>query len=68
MRKNEIKIIKRIKIGEAEKNKDVTNVAKLESDIRIQLGNVVKDWISERHENSRLEKIFSDSNILAWKI
>ena len=68
MRKDEIKVIKRIKISETEQTKATTNLPKSEDKIRHKVSNVVKDWISERRENSRIEKIFSESNILAWQI
>lgn len=68
MGKDEIKVIKRIKIDEAQRTKAETTLVKSERNIRHQLGNVVKDWISERRENSRMEKLFSESNILNWQI
>lgn len=68
MKNNEIKVIKRILKCESAQIKAVTPPAKSENNIRLKLGNVVKDWISERRESSRIEKLFSDNNILAWKI
>lgn len=69
MRKDGIKIIKRINIGRvAEKIKTPANIIKIESEIRLKVIKVVKDWITERHENSRIEKLFSENNILNWKI
>ena len=68
MRKDEIKVIKRINTEEVTQTKILINLPKSENNIRHKLGNVVKDWISERRENSRIEKLFSDSNILDWQI
>lgn len=66
MRKDEIKVIKRIKNEEVEETKIV--LTKSENNIRHKIDNVVKDWISERRENSRIERLFSESNILAWQM
>lgn len=68
MNKDLIKIVKRNKKDEVEKTQVVVNATKVESNIQHKLVNVVSNWISERRENSRVEKVFSDSNILAWKI
>lgn len=68
MRKNQVRVIKGINNGLTEQIKTEAHLPKNESDIRFKLGNVVKNWISERRENSRIEKLFSESNILAWKI
>lgn len=68
MKNNEIKVIKRTLKCESGQIKVVTPPAKSENNIRLRLGNVVKDWISERRESSRIEKLFSDNNILAWKM
>lgn len=65
MKKDEIKVIKRIKSIEAKATKIV--VSKNENAIRHKIVSVVNDWISERRENSRIEKLFSESNILAWQ-
>ncbi len=67
MRKDRIKVIKRLNLGEFQKAKTPINVIKLESDVRTKLDNVIKDWVTERQENSRIEKLLSESNILAWK-
>jgi hypothetical protein len=68
MRKDGIKIIKRINIGIVEKVKSPHEVKRIECEIRINQVKVVKEWVSERNENSRIEKLFSDNNILNWKI
>lgn len=68
MNKDTIKVLKRNKKDAAEKTQVAVNSAKVESDIQLKIVNVVSDWISERRENSRVEKVFSDSEILAWKI
>lgn len=66
MRKDEIKVIKRIKNEEVKETKAV--LPKSENNIRHNIGSVVNDWISERRENSRIERLFSESNILAWQL
>ena len=66
MRKVEIKVIKQNNIEGVEETKIV--LPKSENKIRHKISNVVKDWVSERRENSRIEKLFSESNILAWRL
>lgn len=66
MRKDGIKVIKRIKNEEVKGTKIV--LPKSEGKNRHKIGNVVNDWISERRENSRMERLFSESNILAWQM
>ena len=68
MNKDTIKVVKRNKKDGTEKPQVVINALKVESDIQLNIINVVNDWISERRENSRVEKVFSDSKILGWKI
>lgn len=68
MNKSTIKVLKRNKKDVAETTQVVVNAVKVESDIQLKIVNVVNNWISERRENSRVEKVFSDSKILAWKI
>ncbi len=68
MNKNAIKVIKRDKIEGAEKTKIVFNAVKIKRKTQINLVNAVNDWINECRTNSRMEKVFSDSKILEWKI
>ena len=69
MRKDRIKIIKRINIGKVvEKINAPANMVKIESETQIKVVRVVKDWINERNENNRIEKLFSEHNISNWKI
>jgi hypothetical protein len=68
MNKDTIKIVRRNKKEVVEKLKVVINARKVESDIQLKIANVVNDWISERRENSRVEKVFSDTKLLRWKI
>ena len=65
IKKAAIKVIKRIKNGEVKVIKIV--VIKSENKIRHKIGTVVNNWISERRENSRIERLFSENNILAWQ-
>lgn len=65
IKKTAIKVIKRIKNGEVKVIKIV--VIKSENKIRHKIGTVVNNWISERRENSRIERLFSENNILAWQ-
>ena len=68
MNKDTIKVVKLNKKDGAEKLKVVVSTPKVESDIQLKITNAVNDWISERRENSRVEKAFSDNKILGWKI
>jgi hypothetical protein len=65
MKKDAIKILKRN--SEAEKTQSAADAPKVESETQRTIVNAVKDWISERRENSRAEKDFSDDEILRWK-
>lgn len=65
IKKTAIKVIKRIKNGEVKVIKIV--VIKSENKIRHKIGTVVNNWISERRENSQIERLFSENNILAWQ-
>lgn len=65
IKKATIKVIKRIKNGEVKVIKIV--VIKSENKIRHKIGTVVNNWISERRENSQIERLFSENNILAWQ-
>ena len=66
MKKTGIKIIKRINAA-ASRTKVEAVVEKTVDESRLQLGKIVQNWISERRENSRLERIFTDNRIVAWK-
>ncbi len=68
MNKDTIKIVRRNKKDRAEKLKVVINAPKVKSDIQLKIVDVVNNWISERRENSRAEKVFSDSKLLRWRI
>ena len=68
MNKDAIKVVKRNKKDGAEKLKAVVNAPKVETDNQLKIVNVINNWISERRENSRVEKVFSDGKILGWKI
>jgi len=67
MNKDLIKVVKRDKKDLA-KPQVIVNPAKVEKNIRHKIVNVINNWISERQENSRREKVFSESNISTWKI
>lgn len=67
MRKDRIKVIKRLDVGKTEMAKATINITKIENVIRTKLVSVVKDWITERQENNQIEKLFSENNMLAWK-
>ena len=67
MRKDRIKIIKRLDVGQTEMAKAPINITEIEKVIRTNRVSVVKDWITERQENNRIEKLFSENNMLAWK-
>jgi hypothetical protein len=67
MKKDAIKIIKRNKIGEAEKTEAAPATPNSAGVTQHGTINAVKIWISERRENSRAEKAFSDSKILSWE-
>lgn len=64
MNKVAIKIVKK-GVG---KTQVVIKASRDERDVQLMMVNVVGNWISERRENSRVEKVFSDSKISAWKI
>lgn len=68
MNKDAIKIVKRNKKDEAQGTPVAAGALKVEKDDRHKMANLVKNWISERRENSRAEKVFSDGKILGWKI
>jgi DUF917 family protein len=67
MKKGSIKVVKRNKKDAAEKTQAVADAAEAESVGQGRIVNVIKDWISERRETSRAEKVFSDDKISEWK-
>lgn len=67
MNKDTIKVVKRNQNDGAQKTSVVVNASKAERDDKLKITNLVNNWISERRENSRVEKVFSDSKILGWK-
>jgi hypothetical protein len=65
MKKDAIKVVKRNKKDAAEKNQAaVADAPEVASDTRLTMVKTIKDWISERRETSRAEKVFSDDKIL----
>jgi hypothetical protein len=68
MNKNPIKVVKSNKKSEAEKTQPEIISSTVEKDAQIEMIDVINNWISERRENSRLEKTFSDDKILGWKL
>lgn len=68
MNKGTIKVVKRNKKDGTGKSQIVVTASKAESNTKLKIANVVNNWISERRDNSRAEKVFSDSEILGWKI
>ena len=67
MSKSSIRVIKRNNIDASAKVKVVT-VAKAASIVRHKRIDLVNDWIAESREVTRLEKAFSASKILGWKM
>ncbi|HEX8735644.1 MAG TPA: hypothetical protein VF721_10000 [Pyrinomonadaceae bacterium] len=67
MNKDAIKIVKRNKKDEPKKTEAAVETPKDESDAQHGIVNTVKNWISERRENSRSEKVYSDEKILDWE-
>lgn len=68
MNKDSIKVIKRDAKNEEDKPQISANPLKTEHDRHRSMENTIRDWVSERRENNRAEKHFSDGKILAWKI
>lgn len=64
----EIKIIKRNKKDPEEKPEIVSQTVKVKRDLHYQMVDEVNNWIAERSENRRAEKVFSDNKILDWKM
>lgn len=67
MKKDAIKVVKRNKRNEAEKTQNVVEAPEVNSDTQHGIVKAVKNWISERRENSHAEKVFSDEKILDWE-
>ena len=69
MNKVLIKVIKRNNQDTAKKNRvaAVVSAAKIATDVRIEMVKTVGGWISERRENRRVERIFSDGKISGWE-
>jgi len=66
MYKSSIRVIKRNNIA-ASRRVPVT-VAKAASIVRHKRIDLVNDWIAESRETIRLEKAYSESKILGWKM
>ncbi len=66
MKNDSIKILKR---GQRRPKEEPTRAdpRKAERAARNSALAVVGDWISERRENNRLERVFSDGKIAIWK-
>lgn len=67
MNKDAIKIVKRNEKDGTQKEPVAVNALKVEKDDKHKMANMVKNWISERRENSRAEKLFSDGQLSGWK-
>jgi hypothetical protein len=67
MYKRSIRIIKRNKVA-ALKEIRVVSSAKAAIGVQHERADSINSWISERRENARLERVFSDTKILAWKM
>ncbi|HLM03468.1 MAG TPA: hypothetical protein VK400_20610 [Pyrinomonadaceae bacterium] len=67
MNKDAIKIVKRNKKDAAEKTGAVVETPKVETHTQRGIFNAVRNWIFERRENSRAEKVFSDDKISSWE-
>lgn len=65
MNRDGIKVVKRNKKKTAGKSQIAINAP--ESEAQLKLVKVIKNWISERRENRRTEKGFSDGKISEWK-
>jgi len=59
--------IKVIKKDLVKKVKVIIAIPEIANEIRLNTVDVINNWISERRENNRLEKVFSAARILAWK-
>ena len=59
--------IKVIKKDLVEKVKVIIAIPEIASEIHLNTVDVINNWISERRENNRLDKVFSAARILAWR-
>jgi len=59
--------IKVIKKDLVKKVKVIIAIPEIANEIHLNTVDVINNWISERRETSRLEKVFSAARILAWK-
>lgn len=68
MNKDKIKVVKRNKKDGTKKIQVLASTPKVKNDTQFKIASIVNNWISERRENKRAEKFFSDSRISAWKV
>jgi hypothetical protein len=68
MNKYLIKVVKQNEKAGIKISRGVVNSTKVKINTQPRIVETVKNWIAERRENDRLEKVFSENNILAWKI
>ena len=68
MNKKLIKIVKPEKKVGSQKTQIIINPTKIEKINQAKMVTTVSNWISERQDSRRIERAFSESNILAWKI
>ena len=59
--------IKVIKKDLVEKVKVIIAIPEIANEIHLNTVDVINNWISERRENNRLDKVFSAARILAWR-
>jgi hypothetical protein len=64
MNQHTIKVIKKDLV---KKVKVIIAIPEIANEIHLNTVDVINNWISERRENNRLEKVFSAASILAWK-
>ncbi|MBK8147402.1 MAG: hypothetical protein IPK58_04115 [Acidobacteria bacterium] len=62
-----IKVIKRNPPSGDAKAQAAVGARKTEKLSQKEVGSIVSSWISERRENSRIERVFSDDKISSWK-
>jgi hypothetical protein len=67
MSKNQVKIVKRNK-GTSEKEEVLPVAIKTEKEINRGIAYTVNNWINERRENRRMEKLMSVDKIAAWQL
>ena len=49
------------------RDRRVAAFPEIASEIHLNTVDVINNWISERRENNRLDKVFSAARILAWR-